>query len=557
VQPRHAATDNATPHRLPAFLRVSPAALLGAALFLAMSLTPALYPRAWTAQGVLSGIAVALGALTGGAVGSLGGRIIRRQTEPRRVWARRLAGVVAAAVAAWAAVVNHQWQLDVGRLMGIAGNPAPRLAAAVAVAVAVGYVLLLLARAVGALLRRYARLVRRVVPRRGVRAVLHLAVTALLLVGFVDVVIAGRMVAALNDRMIASDARIQPEVVQPRSPQRSGSPASLVSWDSLGRMGRAFVADGPTQADLRSFAPGPVLPPIRVYAGLGSADTDAERAALAVAELERTGGFERDVLVIVVPTGTGAVNRHAIAPLEYMYRGSTAAVAIQYSYRPSWVVVAGNQERAKHGARALFGAVTERLAQLPAGSRPRLLLYGESLGSFGGEHLFTGVDDIREQVEGVLWVGPPRANPIWRELTTARDPGSPVWQPVYDGGHAVRFGARAEDLRVPDTPWTSPRIAYLQHPSDPVTWWSPDLFSRRPDWLDATRPADISYKTPYVPVVTGVQTAIDTALGGGAPVGHGHIYATEQAEAWALVAQPDGWAEHDTARLVQRLDEVP
>lgn len=40
-------------------------------------------------------------------------------------------------------------------------------------------------------------------------------------------------------------------------------------------------------------------------------------------------------LLIITPTGTGSVNAFAIDPLEYMYDGNTATVAMQYSYAPS------------------------------------------------------------------------------------------------------------------------------------------------------------------------------------------------------------------------------
>jgi len=37
------------------------------------------------------------------------------------------------------------------------------------------------------------------------------------------------------------------------------------------------------------------------------------------------------------------------------------------------------------------------------------------------------------------------------------------------------------DLRRPAAPWTVPRLVYLQHASDPIVWWSPELLVRKPD----------------------------------------------------------------------------
>ncbi|MDQ3973561.1 MAG: alpha/beta-hydrolase family protein [Actinomycetota bacterium] len=536
-------------------VRFSPTDWFVAALFFSASVTPSLYPRPRLSQGVLSGIAVALGFGAGRAASRLLGKVGPGRLPAKVRSATRITlALVSVAVASWALLLNYHWQVDVRRLMAIDGSAALYLASIVPVTLVTGYALVLLARLVRAGHRGYVRLVWRVVPRRA-RGLAHVVVASLLMVFVLDVVIAGEIVAAVNDRLIAADTSSDPDVRQPHSRYRSGSPESLVPWDTLGRMGRRFVADEPTVEQLSGYSGTPALPPIRVYVGLGSAASVRERADLAVAELERTGALERDVLTVITPTGTGSVNRHAIAPLEYMYNGNTAAVAMQYSYLPSWLVMGGNQDRAKVAARTLFDAVARRLEQRPSSGRPLVLLYGESLGSFGSEQIFTGLADIRAHANGVLWVGPPRANRLWREFTAARDAGSPVWQPVYQGAETVRFGSDGAGLSQPRGRWTAPRVAYLQHASDPVTWWTPDLLFNRPVWLRDSRPPDISDKMPYVPVVTFVQTTIDLVLGGNAPLGHGHMFATEQAEAWALIAPPRGWSPADTTRLLTRLDE--
>ena len=65
--------------------------------------------------------------------------------------------------------------------------------------------------------------------------------------------------------------------------------------------------------------------------------------------------------------------------------------------------------------RMMIDAVQNRLAQLPADRRPRLLLYGESLGSMAGQGAFDWLPDIsRMGFSSVLWVGPPNASPLWR-----------------------------------------------------------------------------------------------------------------------------------------------
>ena len=96
----------------------------------------------------------------------------------------------------------------------------------------------------------------------------------------------------------------------------SGSPQSLVSWDSLGREGRSFVSGGPSLSELRAVTGGPVKAPIRVYVGLATRPSLDESAALAVRELDRTDAASRGILCVVTSTGTGWIDPFAAAALE-------------------------------------------------------------------------------------------------------------------------------------------------------------------------------------------------------------------------------------------------
>ena len=146
---------------------------------------------------------------------------------------------------------------------------------------------------------------------------------------------------------------------------------------------------------------------IRVYAGLKSADTDAERAALVVDELERTGAASRSAVMIAPTTGTGWVDPIAALSLEVLYDGDTAIAAAQYSYLPSSVQFIADTDRARSSGRELVRAVVAWWRTLPQDDRPKLLLYGESLGVVAGEAAFSDLSDVLSSVDGVLWVGPP------------------------------------------------------------------------------------------------------------------------------------------------------
>src|SRR5690606_16749791 len=118
----------------------------------------------------------------------------------------------------------------------------------------------------------------------------------------------------------------------PTSSLRSGGPGSVVDWARTGHEGRRFLTRGPTQDDVADLSVGRATEPVRVYVGRAEADTPEERVATAVEELERTRAFDRDALLVVVPTGTGWVNEQLVQPLEYFHDGSIATVALQYSH---------------------------------------------------------------------------------------------------------------------------------------------------------------------------------------------------------------------------------
>ena len=336
---------------------------------------------------------------------------------------------------------------------------------------------------------------------------------------------------------------------QPSGAPVSGSQRSVVDWDSLGTDGRDFVTGAPTRDRISTFTGEPAQDPVRAYVGLESAATPEQRAQLAVDEVAALGGFDRSVLVVATSTGTGFLDPTAIEPLELMYGGDTAVVSMQYSTLPSWLSFLVDQEHAARAGSDLFTAIHDRWVGLPADRRPRLLVFGESLGAFGAESGFPDVEMMRAQTGGSLLVGPPEASALHAELTASRDPGSPEWQPIIDGGTEVRFGAGPTDLDQPSGDWSDPRIAYLQNASDPVVWWSPRLLWSRPDWL-AEPPAPGTWPHQrWLPVVTFLMVTGDMMDSTSVPVGHGHVYGWHQTGAWARIAPPPGWTSVDTERL--------
>ncbi|WP_206340116.1 alpha/beta hydrolase [Blastococcus litoris] len=522
---------------------------LGALLFGGASLMPSLLPRGWVLQGLIAGLTAAIGYGVGVAVAWFVAEVTESRMSAgfrRRAWqVLAVAGPIFAVVML---VFGAIWQRRIHELMGLDAPAGWSSIGIVVLAVVVFALFVGIGRGVRFLGRWFVRLLGRFLPRRVARPLGVLAVTVLVVFLLNGVLFQG-LVNAMNSAFSVKDDGTEEGAVEPTAPERSGSPDSLVPWDDLGLQGRNFVGLGPTPEDLEEFSGGPAEQPVRAYVGLASAEDVGDRAALAVRELERAGGFERSVLVVVTTTGTGWVDPAASDSLEYEFNGDTAMVAMQYSYLPSWLSFLVDQVKARDAGRALFDAVYGTWAQLPPDDRPRLYVFGESLGTFGGEAAFSGLADIQNRTDGVLWAGPPNFNALWRDIVADREEGTPEWLPVVDEGRTVRFADAAPDLGRPAGPWGEPRLVYLQNASDPIVWWSPQLILGRPDWLEGDRGPDVSPGMVWLPLVTFWQVTADMAFSTGVPDGHGHKYQADYVDGWAQVAQPPGWTDADTERL--------
>lgn len=525
--------------------------LAGALVAFCVSLTPSLLPRGWVLQGIVSGVTAVIGYGLGSMVSSWTRKLIRREpaANVKRIAWWVLAGATVVLVPLFL-FLGAQWQEETRQLMDMR-LPAPyEWVALLVVALLMAGLLLVISRAVRAGTRALIRLIDRWMPRK-VAYVVGVVIATFVVVGFVQGFLLDGIVSAVNSAYSISDKGTSPGITQPTSSLRSGGPGSLVPWDTLGVKGRDFAGDGWAESmdDLERFAGGPVEEPIRVYVGLKSAGSLAERVDLAVRELERTDAFDRKVLVIVTTTGTGWVDAHVSNSIEYMYGGDTAIVALQYSYLPSWISFLVDRSKASSAADAMIAGVTERWRREPESSRAKLLVFGESLGSYGTEKAFDDLADLTSTVDGALLEGPTFVNPLRNEFTDNRDPRSPAWLPVYEGGRTVRFEDRPGDFDAVPGTWARPRVAYLQNATDPISFFSLDLLWKRPDWLDEPRGPDVSPDMRWIPVVTFWQAAADLAFSTGVPDGHGHSYGVHAVDGWVAAAAPPGWTPSDTARL--------
>lgn len=518
-------------------------------VFLWLSLTPSLLPRGPLFQGLVSGAAGAIGY----GLGVFGVWLVRfmlsRPASPRAPrWAWPILVVAAVIGLVFSVYWFHVWQDEVRDLMGV-----PRLQwfnypQAAIIAVIVLFAFVEIGQLIGKLIRFLVSKLNRFAPPR-VSAVVVVALLLSLSISLLNGVVVKQGMAFLNKTFASVNDELDPDNPAPTTPLRSGGPGSLVTWDSLGHQGRVFVAGGPSVEQLTTFNGAPAVEPIRAYAGKNSAPDIRATADLAARELERTGGFTRKVIAVATTTGTGWINEAEASALEYMYNGDTAIVSMQYSFLPSWLSFLVDKENARQAGQALFEAVDERLRAIPEAQRPKIVVFGESLGSFGGEAPFLSPNNIIARTDGALFSGPTFNNTMWEYVTENRDEGTPMWLPTFDDGANIRFAARPDNLGRPDKPWGDPRIVYLQHASDPITWWNPDLLFAEPDWLREPRGYDVSPDMNWIPVVTFLQVSADMAVAIDVPDGHGHRYVRDVVNAWAAILQPPGWTPEKTEKL--------
>ena len=521
----------------------------GALIFACLSFTPSLLPRGGVIQGLVCGITAAIGYGLGVLAAWIWRAFADRDPRRPRRWAWRTFIIGAGVLFAVAFGLGQYWQYEIRKLMGVTDYSIPLVVASPFIAALVFCVLLLIGRGLRGLYRWAAQLLNRWIGQRAAKAV-----GWVLVVGLTYVVVSGLLlqgfVGLMNKAYSLRDTTTAEGVHQPATSLRSGGPGSLVPWDTLGYQGRNFTGKGPSPGDIEKFTHHPALEPIRAYAGLASAADAESRAALAVRDLERAGGFQRKNLLVVTTTGSGWVDPALADTFEYLSGGDCATAAIQYSYLPSWISYLVDQSKAREAGRALFDAVYGRWSQLPAGHRPRLFVAGESLGSFGGEAAFSGEYGLHNLTAGALFAGPPNFNTLFREFSDHRDAGSPEVQPVYQDGRIVRFANDpATGIPPGGQPWEGSRVLYLMHPSDPIVWWSPHLIFSQPDWISEPPGKDVLKGMFWMPFVTFWQVTADLPFATGVPDGHGHRYSAEYVDGWNAVMRPAGITSQDLASL--------
>lgn len=531
-------------------LRPSRIGLLLGLFFFAASLTPSLVPRGWMVQGVLAGLVMAIGYMLArfihtcwkaAALPEFGGRAAGI--------AHAIAAVPVLGIWLYTLLRATSWQNAIRERVAMEPVDSARTFSMLAVALAVFLVCFLIGSGIRLLFDVLRERLDIVLPRRTANVLGLLLAGLLLLIATRDGIMP-RVIAAVDSSYEAGQDLFETAPPPPEDGRIPGSAGSLVDWQAMGQPGRDFVVSGPDAADIAAYSGRPALDPIRVYVGRAEAETPDVRADIALAELLRLGAFERDVLVVASPTGTGWLDPGSHDVVEYMHDGDVATVAVQYSYLQSPLALIFETDTGLEQANATVSRIYDHWKSLPDDSRPDFYLHGISLGAWSSMNAFDVFHMIGDPIQGALWTGPPFPSELWRRFVDRRDPGSPYVLPEVDDGALVRFMSQFGGLDRATADWGPLRIIYMQHASDPIVFFEPASGWRKPTWMDEPPAPDVSPRISFMPVVTQVQLAFDMLLANGLPEGYGHRYgAAEYVEAWAALTSPAGWSEAATARL--------
>lgn len=432
----------------------------------AASLSPAMLPRPAWVQGMFTGVLVLFGLAAGRGAAQLAqwlrptpdARVIG---NPRAAPLDRVPGMRAGTAGAAAflliatLVAAHRWQNGLREAIGapMIGIDYWQTVIVVATASVLGVV--------GA-----TRWMRR--PRSRTRSLVTLAAAV------VTLVVAGTVLVPTSPA--SADNTVVP------GPTRSGSVDSVVRLDDLRGHGRTFVTGGPAEQ-------------IRVYVSPDTAADPSRRAALALEELDRTRAWDRPLILVAVPTGSGWVDTRALEGFTDRFGADTAVVAAAYSRLPSWLASVVSRRDAITTTTELLAGIERRVEALPVDRRPAVLLYGQSLGAVAGAEAAR------------LLANDANAAPLCAQFLVGPPMGTPI-------------AARAN---------------VLANSSDPVVVWSPKLLVSPPV---STARRDDAPQPGWLPILGFLQTSVDLLSALAPGPGHGHQYGTDQVDG-PLYCTPD------------------
>jgi uncharacterized membrane protein len=326
---------------------------------------------------------------------------------------------------------------------------------------------------------------------------------------------------------------IEPAYSQPPdNAYASGGPNSISPFDELGLQGRRFVTDVVTPDLIESTLNEPAIAhPIRAFVGMNSDPLyPAGRSEMMLDELDRLGAFERSHLLLVSPTGTGWVDQTMVESAELLTRGDIATACIQYGRGPSFLEVQ-KVHLGRAQFRGLLWGVKMRLEGMPEEERPKVYVFGESLGSWSSSDVVMhqgiyGFDHYG--IDRALWCGLV-GFAKWSKTGMRQGSGDLVPPGTVEAfDNFDEYQALSEDQR------DQLRAVIVDHDNDPIAQMSLRWAVKQPPWLTGeARGRNVPEGMTWVPLITFVQIMVDAMNAMRVVPGHfksfGHDYRADMA----------------------------
>lgn len=309
-------------------------------------------------------------------------------------------------------------------------------------------------------------------------------------------------------RLSKHNAKMETNFSNPPSNEYvSGGPNSISPFSELGLQGRRFVTEVVTPDAIEEAIGEPAKAhPIRAYVGVQSEPIYATgRSELMLDEMERLGAFDREYLLLVSPTGTGWVDHTVVESAEILARGDIATACIQYGKAPSFLELQGvSLGRAQF--RQLLWGVRQRLRTTPPENRPKVLVFGESLGAWSSSDvvMHLGIDGFDHYgIDKALWFGLPGLA-RWSKtgMREGRNPLTPAGT-VGAFDHFDDYSSLSDDER------ESLRAVIVDHDNDPIAQMSLRNAVKRPQWLDGERGRNVPEGMTWTPLITFIHVLAD------------------------------------------------
>ncbi len=223
-------------------------------------------------------------------------------------------------------------------------------------------------------------------------------------------------------------------------------------------------------------------------------------------EMERLGAFDRSHLLLSPPPEPAGSTRR-LCRRQSCSPAATSQPHVSSTDGPPPSSPCRLSPSDAHSSGCCLWSVKQRLAERPPERRPKVVVFGESLGAWSSSDVV-----MRQGIEGFDHYGIDRA--LWFGL-----PGLAKWSrtgmregrgPNVEEGAVGAFDRPEQFLELTDEQRHAMRAVILDHDNDPIALMSPRLAVKRPPWLESeTRGRNVPEEMSWIPVLTLVQVIVD------------------------------------------------